>query len=137
MQEFGIGWATVLAVGLAVAWLAYGLKPLHDSRQGHRAAAEWLAENAAAADRVVDTRGWTGLYSDGVVPLAMYMKEIAAEEDGAQRLRMATEMAERMRRSGTQSDLVQAIYDVGELYAESSQTTNAHMPDQQPAPGLP
>ena len=38
-------------------------RPLHASRLGHRLAAEWLARDAPAPGLVLDTRGWTALYS--------------------------------------------------------------------------
>jgi hypothetical protein len=41
----------------------HALRPLHQTRMAHRSAARWLAQNANRADRVVDTQGWTGLYS--------------------------------------------------------------------------
>jgi hypothetical protein len=56
-----IGWATVLVV--AAICVVDAVKPLHASRLGHRLAAEWLARGAAAPGWVLDTRGWTGLYS--------------------------------------------------------------------------
>jgi hypothetical protein len=37
--------------------------PAHGTRLGHRRAAGWLALAARPAEAVVDTRGWTGLYS--------------------------------------------------------------------------
>jgi len=54
-----------IAMTLVVATISvlYGARPLHPSRTGHRSAADWLARNARGGDRVVDTRGWTGLYS--------------------------------------------------------------------------
>jgi hypothetical protein len=39
------------------------IEPLHASRLGHRRAAEWLAQGADVPGAVLDTRGWTGLYS--------------------------------------------------------------------------
>jgi hypothetical protein len=39
------------------------IEPLHSSRRGHRLAGEWLARQADAPGPVLDTRGWTGLYS--------------------------------------------------------------------------
>jgi hypothetical protein len=39
------------------------VEPLHGSRLGHRLAGEWLARGATAPGLVLDTRGWTGLYS--------------------------------------------------------------------------
>ncbi len=53
------------AMTLVVATICalYGARPLHGSRTGHRSAATWLTQNADRGDRVVDTRGWTGLYS--------------------------------------------------------------------------
>ncbi|HUT92789.1 MAG TPA: hypothetical protein VMY37_25065 [Thermoguttaceae bacterium] len=56
-----IAWATVLVA--AAVCLVEAVEPLHASRLGHRLAAEWLARDAAAPGLVLDTRGWTGLYS--------------------------------------------------------------------------
>lgn len=54
-----------IALTLIIASLSaiYGMRPVHSSHGGHRAAAGWIAENARRGDRVVDTQGWTGLYS--------------------------------------------------------------------------
>ena len=55
------GW---LVVGVAAAGcLVYWTWPLHRTQLGHRAAGEWLARNAAVPGAVLDTQGWTGLYS--------------------------------------------------------------------------
>ena len=59
-----IAWATVLVA--AAVCLVEAVEPLHASRLGHRLAAEWLAREAAAPGLVLDTRGWTGLYSGRV-----------------------------------------------------------------------
>jgi hypothetical protein len=54
-------------VGLVMAGcLIDGLEPLHAGRLGHRLAAEWLASEADAPGLVLDTRGWTALYSGRV-----------------------------------------------------------------------
>jgi len=59
----------------------YGVRPLHSSRTGHRAAAQWLAKNAQRGDRVVDTLGWTGLYSGlATVPYAESRAEFLRPE---------------------------------------------------------
>jgi hypothetical protein len=47
----------------ALACLPQTLSPLHASREGHRQAAAWLAANGSPDDVVVDTRGWSRLYS--------------------------------------------------------------------------
>jgi hypothetical protein len=54
-------WALVAVAGTAC--LPQTLIRLHDSRLGHRAAGEWLAEQADLPGSVLDTQGWTGLYS--------------------------------------------------------------------------
>ncbi|HEX7448967.1 MAG TPA: glycosyltransferase family 39 protein [Pirellulales bacterium] len=57
------------AVAWSVAALAMAncagdlLRPLHASRAPHRQAAEWLQAHAAAGDAVLDSRGWTALYT--------------------------------------------------------------------------
>jgi hypothetical protein len=38
-------------------------RPLHASRAGHREAAEWLARHATAQEVVLDSRGWTSLFT--------------------------------------------------------------------------
>ena len=55
------GLVVFFAVVTGYAVLVVG--PLHASRAGHRQAAEWLAGQTTAPGMVVDTRGWTGLYS--------------------------------------------------------------------------
>jgi len=54
-------WSLVLLAALAC--LPQTLIHHHDSRLGHRAAGEWLAARSPAAGSVLDTQGWTGLYS--------------------------------------------------------------------------
>jgi 4-amino-4-deoxy-L-arabinose transferase-like glycosyltransferase len=57
------------AVGLAVALatvIACGadcLPPLHASRRAHREAAQWLADHAKTNEAVLDSRGFTALYT--------------------------------------------------------------------------
>ena len=53
---------SVVAVACA-ACLPQVTDRLHENRQGHRAAAAWLATEADAPGAVLDTRGLTGLYS--------------------------------------------------------------------------
>ena len=56
--------AKALVVALAaIACLPQTLAGLHSSRLGHRLAGEWLATEAGTPGRVLDTVGWSGLYS--------------------------------------------------------------------------
>jgi len=56
--------ATRAVAALAVAaCLAPQLEPLHAARRPHRSAGRWLASEAEVSGAVLDTRGWTGLYS--------------------------------------------------------------------------
>lgn len=55
------GLVVFLTVVTGYAVLVVG--PLHASRAGHRQAADWLAGQSTAPGMVVDTLGWTGLYS--------------------------------------------------------------------------
>ncbi len=55
--------AAAMALVVGALCTCYAIRPLHQSRLGHRCAAGWLARNADSGDRVVDTQGWTGLYS--------------------------------------------------------------------------
>lgn len=48
---------------VALACLPALARPLHASRINHREAAAWLAEHAAEDDVVLDSRGWTALYT--------------------------------------------------------------------------
>jgi len=54
-------WSVVVLA--AVGCLPSLLVPLHHSRLGHLAAAHWLATEADTPGAVMDTSGWTGLYS--------------------------------------------------------------------------
>jgi hypothetical protein len=56
-----VAWLLVAAAVLGC--LARTLKPLHASRTAHRQAATWLAATATSPGAVLDTRGWTALYS--------------------------------------------------------------------------
>jgi 4-amino-4-deoxy-L-arabinose transferase-like glycosyltransferase len=53
----------ILAGLLLVACLADGAAPLHASRSAHREAARWLTEHAGRSVAVLDSRGWTALYT--------------------------------------------------------------------------
>jgi hypothetical protein len=59
------GWISTGAIILAVvvSCLVEFARPAHASREGHRRAAAWLAQDGLASGTVLDTRGWTGLYS--------------------------------------------------------------------------
>ncbi len=62
-----------VAPGLWLRWLApaavflfwslWCLQPIHGDRSGHREAGDWLALHTKPADRVLDSYGWTALYS--------------------------------------------------------------------------
>ncbi|MHB1036448.1 MAG: hypothetical protein ACYC35_17080 [Pirellulales bacterium] len=55
------GWAVVAIA--AAACLPATLRPIHPTRVEHRRAGAWLACQASAGGAVLDSRGWTGLYS--------------------------------------------------------------------------
>ena len=55
--------ATTFVLVAGFACLPQTLAHLHDSRLGHHAAAEWLAAREEPSGAVLDTHGWTGLYS--------------------------------------------------------------------------
>lgn len=55
--------AWIAALLAAIACLPRTLAPLHTSRLAHREAAHWLAARTEPGDVVLDSRGWTALYS--------------------------------------------------------------------------
>ncbi|MHC4180618.1 MAG: hypothetical protein ACYSWU_24225, partial [Planctomycetota bacterium] len=55
--------AGVLVAMAGLACLPQTLMRLHHSRLGHRAAGQWLAGQTDLPGAVLDTQGWTGLYS--------------------------------------------------------------------------
>ncbi len=55
--------ATALVLLVATVYTFYAARPHRESRIGHRSAARWLAHHGHCGDHVVDTQGWTGLYS--------------------------------------------------------------------------
>jgi 4-amino-4-deoxy-L-arabinose transferase-like glycosyltransferase len=60
------GWSLLTVTFAAIALLACGadcLAPLHASREAHRQAARWLNDNAERTVAVLDSRGWTALYT--------------------------------------------------------------------------
>jgi hypothetical protein len=54
--------AATVVVSMAAS-LPSTLPPLHQSRGGHRSAADWLVSQGRRAGAVLDSRGWTGLYT--------------------------------------------------------------------------
>ncbi len=54
--------AAVMALASAICLVSL-VKPLHASRINHREAAAWLTEHADLDDVVLDSRGWTALYT--------------------------------------------------------------------------
>jgi len=60
LRVIGTAAAVMLIAALSLPWT---LAPLHASRLGHRQAGEWLAAKVPKDAAVVDTFGWTGLYS--------------------------------------------------------------------------
>jgi len=65
----GVALATVLV------WATFCCLPLHGDRAGHRLAGDWLAERAVPRDWILDSWGWTALYSHG----ATYRYDAARE----------------------------------------------------------
>ena len=57
-----ISTSAIVAVATASCLIDFA-QPVHASRAGHRRAAAWLAREGLAPGSVLDTRGWTGLYS--------------------------------------------------------------------------
>ena len=59
------GWISTCAIVVVMtgSCLIEFSQPVHASRAGHRWAAAWLARDGPASGSVLDTRGWTGLYS--------------------------------------------------------------------------
>jgi dolichyl-phosphate-mannose-protein mannosyltransferase len=59
------GWISagaMIAMVIASCLIEFA-QPVHASREGHRRAAVWLAQDGLVSGTVLDTRGWTGLYS--------------------------------------------------------------------------
>jgi hypothetical protein len=56
-------WTALAAVLLIVASLPPGLKGLHASRAGHRAAGVWLASNAGSDEQIIDPFRWAEFYA--------------------------------------------------------------------------
>lgn len=54
---------TAIAFACVAACGADCFAPLHASREAHRQAARWLSEHAAPSAAVLDSRGWTALYT--------------------------------------------------------------------------
>lgn len=66
--RFGLVWGNHLttwpiAVLAVASCLGDLIRPLHASRGAHREAAQWLQSHAAAGEAVLDSRGWTALYT--------------------------------------------------------------------------
>ena len=62
-RTLGRAMTPVVACMAIVACGADCWSPLHTSRTAHRDAARWLSEHAGQSDAVLDSRGWTALYT--------------------------------------------------------------------------
>lgn len=60
---FGAMTTTLAALIVLAACAPDCLASLHATRAGHRQAANWLAEHAEPSQAVLDSRGWTALYT--------------------------------------------------------------------------
>ena len=114
-RSLGGGLAIVLATILCLPRLA---APLHASREGHRQAGEWLAAQPETG-LVLDTRGWTGLYSG--LETRRYDEARAAFRDARlayvvverPELEFASPRAETLRRLLAASATLAAEFDAG------------------------
>lgn len=61
-RRWGV-WGRAAALVCLAGCLPAALSVRHASRAAHRGAADWLSTHAAPCDRVLDTRGWTAMYS--------------------------------------------------------------------------
>jgi 4-amino-4-deoxy-L-arabinose transferase-like glycosyltransferase len=72
----GLVWRRRLAeLSIVLVWAACCWLPLHGDRAGHRLAGDWLANRSAPRGRILDSWGWTALYSRG----ATYRYDAARE----------------------------------------------------------
>lgn len=62
-QASRTAWARGAVAACLLGCLPATVMPRHASRTPHREAADWLCNHSHNGDRVLDTRGWTGLYS--------------------------------------------------------------------------
>jgi len=89
-------------------------------------------------NRSADRALWANTKSDGIIPLGMYMEDIAAETDEARRLDMTRQMVERIRQARDQRDFAQGVYDVANPHFMKKQEVNKTAPpDRESAPLLP
>jgi len=63
IQDSGLVWSCGVVLLAGTLCLPQTLMHLHFSRLGYRQAAQWLATEADTPGKVLDTLGWTGLYS--------------------------------------------------------------------------
>ena len=71
-----------------------------------------LLTNGAGSDALPAS----ALCGDGIVPLTMYMEEMATVDDAEQRLTLAREMGGRLRQARNQTELVLGVRDVIRLH---------------------
>jgi 4-amino-4-deoxy-L-arabinose transferase-like glycosyltransferase len=72
----GHGLCGAFLAGLIVFPLPKTLEPLHSNRAGYHAAGQWLAENANAADIIIDPFSWAEYYSGRTL-----REQVAASSD--------------------------------------------------------
>jgi len=120
--------ATTVVLVAGFACLPRTLAPLHDSRLGHRQAARWLAACDDPSGAVIDTHGWTGLYSGRKT----YAFADAAARLGDPRLAYLVLQSEELTHASPRSRTLQWLIDTaGQRLAEFPDPA-AREPDQQP-----
>ncbi|MCX7426807.1 MAG: hypothetical protein NTW96_14415, partial [Planctomycetia bacterium] len=118
--------ATVLVVLLVgVPCLVVALDPLHAARSGYREAGQWLAAQSEPAGAVLDTLGWTALYSGR--PTCQYDEAKAAFCDP--RLAYVVAREEELRRPSDRARSLRHLLEVaGQPVATFSPEPNNGVP---------
>jgi len=117
------GWAAVLLAGFAcLADLAW---PLNACFTGHRQAARWLAAQSELPGAVLDTRGWTGLYSGRRTVRYSHGESILASSDLAFVVLEANELKPSSRRARTLRTLLAAAAQLTATFPPPGQQTGA------------
>jgi hypothetical protein len=99
--------------------LPASLAPLHPSRRPHREAGEWLAQHAVPEAVILDTRGWTSLYSGHTT----YRHEAGAEAISAAALGYVVVERQELQYPSARSRTLRALLEEsGSLVAQFSES---------------
>ncbi|MBN2021448.1 MAG: hypothetical protein JW809_01520 [Pirellulales bacterium] len=103
----GAGWSWSVVVLAMVLCAAVTLQPSHEARRAYREAGQWIAGQPDSVGVVLDTRGWTALYSSR----ATYQHDRAEEAFSDARLAYVVVREDELSRSSPRGRALRRLLD--------------------------